>query len=408
MGTVSGHAGWRSRGVTALLALGGGLFGLMYAVFGGFPSAAATVHQTNPLPVQPQRANERPTSPAVPVTSQSADTDSTGPERPARDPTHKTVEQISGLYVLGLEGRPPGFLKPFLENRAVDGFSLRAGWSEVEPREGTFDWSMFDSVIAEAAAHGKKVMLRVLPGVRTPEWVYAAGAARFEFVDESPHHATRGQTLCMPVPWDPVYLAKWLHFVSVFGARYADNPAVVIVAITGPSSGGEMHLVEKAAAARWRSAGYSSTALMEAWKRAIDAFTAAFPSQHRTVAIAHPTTFGDAEEVVEEVVRHCAQTGCGIQGNWLAAKTRPQNPLYRHVAAHSAIAPVGFQMLSAAGIPRFGGDLRSAVDLALKANACFLEVYLADVSRYPDDIAYAHEQLTRMKKLPPPRGNPRP
>jgi len=312
--------------------------------------------------------------------------------------TRRTAREISGVYVLGSEGHSLAALEPYLKNPSIDGFSLRAGWKDIEPQEGTYDWSLFDPLIAEAARQSKKIMLRVLPGVKTPEWVYAAGAARFDFTDVNPYHPTAGETLAIPVPWDPVYLKKWLHFVAAFGAKYSGQPAVTIVAITGPSAGGEMHLVDKDNAERWHAAGYSDATLADTWKQVIGAFAAAFPRQHLAVAIAKPVNFDDPREAVERVVRACAEAGCGIQGNWLAAKTRPQNPLYRRVAAHSAISPVGFQMLSAAGISRFGGDLRAAVDLALRARACYLEIYPADLARYPVDVAYAHEQLTRAGK----------
>lgn len=375
----------------AALCLGAGFLGSLGLMSAGCPGGSAGG----------QSADGEPTAPATPGEPQGGGNEppATAPSTtPASRPTRKAAIEINGVYVLGLEGRSAAFLRPLLDSGVIDGFSLRAGWSEVEPREGTYDWSRFDPVIALAAERGKKIMLRVLPGVRSPEWVYAAGAARFEFEDISPYHATAGEILSMPVPWDPVYLKKWLEFVAAFGAKYADHPAVTIVAVTGPATGGEMHLADKQGADAWLAAGYSDAVLVETWKKVIDGFSAAFPRQRLTVAIAHPTAFGNPQRVVDQVVQYCAETGCGIQGNWLAAKTQPQNPLYRRVAAHAAVAPVGFQMLSAAGQARFGGELRTAIDLALKANASYLEIYLADVSAYPDDVAYAHEQLVGLRK----------
>jgi hypothetical protein len=310
----------------------------------------------------------------------------------------RTCSEISGVYVLGAEKHSPAELERFLKDPAIDGFSLRAGWGDVEPREGAYDWSVFDRVIAAAANSGKKIMLRILPGVKTPAWVYEAGAKRFDCVDVNPYHATEGETISMPVPWDPVYLNKWKRLVAAFGAHYANERAVTIVAITGASGGGEMHLGDKDNASHWDSVGYSDQALIGAWKEAIDAFVAAFPHQHLSVAISKPVNFGNPRTVIEQVVRACEQAGCSIQGNWLAAKTRPRNPLYREVTMFGASHPVGFQTLSAAGIARFGGDLRTAVDLAVRAHACYLEIYPADVMKYPQDVAYAHEQLTRGRK----------
>ena len=300
-----------------------------------------------------------------------------------------------GVYALGFHGASAAVLAPYLSNPDLDGFSLRVGWNEIEPTEGTYDWSQFDPVIAQATQHGKKVMLRILPGVRTPQWVYAAGAASFSYIDENPFHYTYGQTVTMPIPWDPVFLNKWFSFVAAFGAKYADEPAVTIVAVTGPGAGGEMHLLDKENASRWHAVGYSNAVLIQAWQQTVDSFLAAFPEKHLSVAIANPVCFDQPVQVVEAVIEHCAQTGCGIQGNWLAAKTSPAFDLYLHTRDHSGISPVGFQMLCSAAKRRFGGELRTAVDLSLDANASFLELYKNDVTTYQDDVAYAHRKLHR-------------
>jgi hypothetical protein len=52
-------------------------------------------------------------------------------------------------------------------------------------------------------------------------------------------------------------------------------------------------------------------------------------------------------------------------------------------------------MLCSAAQERFGGTLATAIDLALQANASFLEVYAADITLYPSDVAYAHQQLNQ-------------
>jgi hypothetical protein len=64
-----------------------------------------------------------------------------------------------------------------------------------------------------ARQSGKQVILRVYTayrGKRMANWVYDAGAQRFDF--------TEGQTsMVMPVPWDKVFLKKWTDFVRILG-----------------------------------------------------------------------------------------------------------------------------------------------------------------------------------------------
>src|SRR5579862_3784659 len=82
---------------------------------------------------------------------------------------------IGGLYALGRVD------EKILENRNVDGVTLRFWWDKIEPSEGQFNWTAVDRDIARVRAHGKKVSITVAAGYGTPAWVYAAGAAPFKF-----------------------------------------------------------------------------------------------------------------------------------------------------------------------------------------------------------------------------------
>src|SRR4051794_33180014 len=62
--------------------------------------------------------------------------------------------------VFSLNGSGQGASETVLNNPDVMGISIRQGWMDLEPTEGTFDWSFLDSEVAKAAAAGKKVMLR--------------------------------------------------------------------------------------------------------------------------------------------------------------------------------------------------------------------------------------------------------
>jgi hypothetical protein len=230
----------------------------------------------------------------------------------------------------------------------------------------------------------------------SPNWVYVAGAVPFNYIDDNPNHSTYGQWVSMPIPWDPVFLSEWTELVTALGAHYAGNPAVKIVAITGPAAGGEMHLGDKDNSEAWHAVGYSNALLIDAWTVTIEAFRAAFPGQHLTLAVANPVQFDNPDEVRLAVGTYCAAAGCGLQGNWLTASTPPDSELYQQVAGHSVYAPVGFQMLcSATQVERFGGPLSTAISLGLAAGASFLEFYPVDITTFPDDIAYAHQQLTQ-------------
>lgn len=299
----------------------------------------------------------------------------------------------SGLYVLGLEGRKPEYVEAFLRNPSVDGISLRVGWDQIEPEEGRFDWSVFDAIIPAAKLAGKKLMLRVYTGARSPAWIYERGAERYAFIDDNENHRTYGQVLQMPAPWDPVYQSYLRQLVAVFGEEYADNPTVRIVAVTGGGVYDEMHLPDKQDVDRWHSASYSDDLLIATWVGLVNHYRAVFPYQLLTVAVAAPVQFDHPEIVVGEVACHCDSVGVGLQGNWLSARTDPEWWLYEMVAAHES--PVGFQELCPANQDRFGGSLGDAVKRAQAAGAVFLELSATDFQNFPAETAAAHEVLTR-------------
>ena len=128
-----------------------------------------------------------------------------------------------GIYVITGE-RDESTWQRVLAAEGIAGVALTASWSDLEPSQGAYSWSALDSRIAVAKQANRKVGLRLLPGVTTPEWLFAKGAKRFSFVDENPNHGaagakqgqrnqTFGKNLSLPVPWDEPFLAAWERFV---------------------------------------------------------------------------------------------------------------------------------------------------------------------------------------------------
>jgi len=289
----------------------------------------------------------------------------------------------SGVY--DLNGMEQSFRPAVLSAPFVRGLSPRVRWRTVEPAEGRYDWSYLDEVFQIAARYNKKIILRVHPGLSTPEWVYQAGAQRLQ----SP-----GRPASMPAPWDPIYLAKWTNFVRVLGNRYGSNPALYAVAAAGPTMGSvEFHLLGPKQ--EWERVGYTPTKVLNAWKTCIDAFAAAFPNK----AIALNITFqilGD-QELPQQIINYGLNSygrRVILQGNWLSADTPPQRlQVMRQLSRQTT---VGFQMLGTSG--RIG-NLRKAIENGLAGGASYLEIYQSDLIKpsFRGDIEYAARQL----QIPP-------
>lgn len=209
-------------------------------------------------------------------------------------------QSIKGIYALGSDTRSQ-IPRAVLENPNVDGIALRYAWDDLEPAEGTFDWTRVDRDVARAQLYHKKVSLSVTAGVRTPHWVYAAGAAPFTFAWDK----TWGFSLCsrqsIPVPWNTIYLSKWKAFVRGLGHRYAASPAVICIKLTGvngptqetqlPHSGGAQvphgRVICPGAdsISDWVAAGYTRSKVDRAWLGIADTFAQSFPNQRLALMI---------------------------------------------------------------------------------------------------------------------------
>ncbi|MGO8863356.1 MAG: hypothetical protein ACLQRH_21730, partial [Acidimicrobiales bacterium] len=113
--------------------------------------------------------------PAVTTTTSSASSDKPPPP-PATDATFKGIYEFAGNNSSTDAGDPD-----------LAGVVLDYYWSQIEPQQGVFDWSLVTSDMAPWVAAHKKVILRICTsgaaswdppysGDGTPAWVYADGA----------------------------------------------------------------------------------------------------------------------------------------------------------------------------------------------------------------------------------------
>lgn len=167
-----------------------------------------------------------------------------------------------------------------LANPRVDGVALRHGWDQIEKADGKYDWSYLDRQVAAAVKARKKVSLSVSAGNATPDWVYAAGAKSFTFKEGKAAHQ-------IPVPWDPVFLAKWQRFIRALGGRYADQSAVVLVKITGINSTTPETMLpaDPPDLKNWVKAGYTQRKVEDAWVKMADAFAKSFPQSRVALVV---------------------------------------------------------------------------------------------------------------------------
>ena len=121
---------------------------------------------------------------------------------------------------------------------------LRVPWSFLEPKEGVFNWSLFDTPAQRWGAKGKKIAIRVSCSeswwrYATPKWVQDAGAKGVDFnFGKGP---TPGGQLWDPDYLDPVFLEKLDHFLAAMARRYDGNPNVAFIDVGSFGMWGEGH-----------------------------------------------------------------------------------------------------------------------------------------------------------------------
>jgi hypothetical protein len=117
---------------------------------------------------------------------------------------------------------------------------FRFYWDKLEPRDGTYDFDLIESLLQKGEACGQGLALRFMPTASaslrrgTPKW----------FVDTGKGFAytKRGRKGWAPDHNDPHFLAKQEALVAAFGERYNGHPGIIRMEIGSVGFWGEWHL----------------------------------------------------------------------------------------------------------------------------------------------------------------------
>jgi len=129
----------------------------------------------------------------------------------------------------------------------IDGVMLLLYWSVLEPQPGVYRWDIIDEAVNYWRAKGKRVALNPAnygPPVQfgpelggqvengLPEWLRSQ-IQTLPAYHEEPLGAIGGPTypVYTPVPWDPVFKAKYTGFIKQLADRYDGNPGIAYVRI---------------------------------------------------------------------------------------------------------------------------------------------------------------------------------
>jgi transcriptional regulator CtsR len=347
---------------------------------------------------------------------------------------------FAGLISIAEAAVPPipegifalGFLQDqILNDTRIVGVTVMDQWGDIEGTQGVYDWSSMDSTLAQAEAHGKKVLLRIVSGgVNVPDWLLAnPNVQTFSFIDTNPYHSTYGQELTIPVFWDPIFLAKKTALIQAAGAHFSAHSSIQVVTCSfANATTGDWNIPDGTEdIANWVTAGYTTPLMVNAGQTVIDATMAAFPNQNVALSIGSglsglglgldPTSNYLAATIVDyatttygrfitEKNALAANTGApafGISlGNWQVLFDHCPNVAAQMLSAVSG--DTTYRMNG--GIP---GDpatiLLNAVTIGALYGTQFQEIYAADLLDpvMSSIITYANILLT---VTPPPPAGP--
>lgn len=189
----------------------------------------------------------------------------------------------SGLAVVLPSGRYHSLKLEALHNVFMSGVAVQINWRDIEPVEGKPDWSKLDELFAAAEAAKKWVQLDIFPGFFSPAWALA-GAKTDLF--EIPYGPGAGSVARLPMPWDRVYLDRWLAFVKQLSARYGRSPAFRMIAAAGPTSCSEEFTLPSSPPniRKWLNDSYTPAKYLGAWQTVFKVYAAAFPHQYVSLA----------------------------------------------------------------------------------------------------------------------------
>ncbi|MBL8178154.1 MAG: beta-galactosidase [Bryobacterales bacterium] len=104
---------------------------------------------------------------------------------------------------------------PFLK-----GLSFNAPWSEVEPKDGVFDWSALDKAVDKALKNNSFLYVSLGVGPEAPEWIYTVGVPKV-FTDDT-RHADKWPFY--PYYLAPAYKTRFHRLITELGRHIRSYP----------------------------------------------------------------------------------------------------------------------------------------------------------------------------------------
>ena len=290
-----------------------------------------------------------------------------------------------------------------LTNPCISGVALQIHWSDIEPAQRAPDWSKLDQLFAAAESNKKWVHLEIFPGFFSPAWALEGVPSEQFPIQYGPG---RGTVMTLPMPWDKVYLDRWLAFVKQLSDKYGKSPAFRMASVAGPTSVSvEMTLPNQVPELKtWQQRGFTARKFINAYQRVFQAYEADFPTQYISLTVGNALNIDDqgkidqgegmrTRQAIIDFGMHLLGHRFVLQNSDLHAGPINQSPATPFVMSYSGRVITGLEMRCAATLGTCSGALgaegdppsalRQSIDKGMAPNSAghridYLEIHEAD------------------------------
>ncbi|MFA6158469.1 MAG: beta-galactosidase [Candidatus Paceibacterota bacterium] len=317
-------------------------------------------------PLSDYRSSSTPSN--IPVTGTSSGKMRPTPSpKPVLTPTPAPTVAPSGSASTVMKASPKGyFLLPDKTSsvstlealiKKVDGIVIITTWKDIEPQEGTYDFSSIDQKLAIAQAAGKEATLDIFTGKNSlPSWISAAGVQTWT--------DAKGSQLVYPT--DPTFVKLWGERVAMLGARYDGNPTIRQISMCGSTG--------TLCGPRYPElpSGVSFEALESVWSQVIASYVSAFPSTLKQLEV--HLTAGHDTDLPSYLLKQTGE-GVGIFAEFLSDTSPAESSPVPEVIRSFPTKWCGFQMVSP-----LRDRLAAAIAHGSSLGCNYFEIYQGDVS----------------------------
>jgi hypothetical protein len=238
----------------------------------------------------------------------------------AAPPAAGPVSKPAGIFSSSGAGNSAIYRNP-----QVRGALIRAGWNDIEPSPGVYDFSRIAAELATVKANGSHWSLAIYGGgTGSPVWLIDQLGAPYI------SYTFRGEPgFRLPLFWDEQVQQRIRQMAERVAQEYGGDPTLQLVYVTQMSANGIEGHLQGVNMATFKAAGYNDDRWVDAGKRAARSFAEAFLNQ----AIAFEVHEVDGAVAVpsriindlwnDPALRH--RVGAGMW--WISGKTSYQSAL---------------------------------------------------------------------------------